>query len=103
LKALSQKILYNDLPSAIISHHVDFSMRLIFNQSLRFNRLDKKVIIANLNSCLNQAEESYSLNIEAFRQHTANFRSETLNSFFASVGVTTILNTIQKDIQMTSF
>lgn len=96
--------LYNDLPEIMRKSHIDLSTKLIGVNSAKYGKINPNEIIANLHSCLNQLEgEKYQLNIEAFRQHSANFRIDVLREFFNQAGVENIQNYIAQDPDLTSF
>lgn len=94
---------YNDLPEALRRSHIDLSTKLLGASSAKHGEIKPAEIIANLHSCLNQSSANYQLNVEAFRQHSSNFRKDTLREFFNQAGVDSIQNHIINDPALTSF
>lgn len=94
---------YADLPDALRRKHIELSTKLIGTNSTKYGEIRPSVIIANLNSCLNQESEPYQLNVEAFRQHSSNFRKDALREFFIQAGAENVQEYITKDSQLTGF
>lgn len=69
----------------------------------KYGEIKESEIIANLNSCLNQNENEYQLNLNAFRQHSSNFRTNSIRDFFKTVGIDNIDQIIAKDPDLTTF
>ena len=80
-------------------YRVKFIMAKIFAyiDALRLGESDP----GNLASYM--ASEPYKLNVEAFRQHSSNFRKDALREFFVQVGVDNVQEDITKDSQLTGF
>lgn len=85
------------LPKAVKDRHLELSMQLLTKVQRNRTQSDsdkndsEKEVIKNLNSFL-QEELGYSLNSKAFSVHTANFRFDLIQSFFAQVGIDRIAN-----------
>ena len=94
---------YSNLPETLVKNHLDLSAKLIGNTSIKYGSITKENIISNLHSCLNQSKEAYKLNIEAFTQHTANFRIDTIQECFKMVGVENIRDSIKKSSPIINF
>ncbi|WP_236559753.1 HEPN domain-containing protein [Colwellia sp. 20A7] len=83
------------LPKAIKERHLELSMQFLTkigkdrNQDDSVKKNCEKQVIENLHSFLQETNE-YSLNSKAFSAHTANFRYELIQSYFAQVGVSHI-------------
>lgn len=79
---------YENLPEAIRKNHVTLSLDLLklSEQSKYREKFSTEEIISNLHSCINQTG-GYRINEIAFIQHTANFRADVIQEFFAKVGV----------------
>lgn len=89
---------FDDLPSAIKKNHLDLSVGLINRLDLRQykNKTSPEELISNLHACYS-ADSCFAINAEAFAQHTANFRIEIIDSYFARVGIQKISEMV-KDI-----
>ncbi|MGK0271525.1 MAG: hypothetical protein ACI88H_002188 [Cocleimonas sp.] len=80
------------LPTAIRDRHLELSMQFLTKIGKDRNQKDcdkkncERQVIENLHSFLQENKE-YSLNSKAFTAHTANFRYELIQSYFAQVGV----------------
>lgn len=94
---------YDSLPELLKKNHIELSAKLIDSSSPKYRELSPKDIIANLHSCLSQTETGYHLNIDAFRQHTSNFRADSLRDFFKLSAVDRMQDHIIKDEALTSF
>ena len=104
LSALKQQIkIYSQLPESIRNSHTSLSTKLMETKPLRYGEVKDSVIIANLNSCLNQKENEYQLNLNAFRQHSSNFRTNAIRDFSKTVGIENIDQVIAKDPDLTRF
>lgn len=90
--------MYSDLPNVIIDNHFKLSAELIKNLDLPkyINKISVDSIITNMKSCLDNS--NYKINIEAFTHHTANFRIDTIDSYFSNVGIKGIKASVQEDI-----
>lgn len=83
------------LPQEIRERHLELSMR--FLDKVARNRIqddtEKRAteieVIKNLHSFL-QGNDDYTLNSQAFSVHTANFRYDLIQTYFAQVGVKSI-------------
>lgn len=79
---------YPELPETIRKNHVPFTTDLfgrLEHQKYR-NTLTVESLIDNLHSCQTPARD-YKLNIEAFCHHNANFKADTIESFFLNAGI----------------
>ena len=87
---------YNDLPDAIKENHYDLSSQLIQNLKLsKYKSItSENIIIKNLYLC-SINDENYKINLDAYTQHTANFRQEEIKRFFSLVGVNNISHLIK--------
>ena len=80
------------LPSAVRERHLELSMQFLTKNAKSRNQDDakkrecEKQVIANLHSFL-QENDKYTLNSKAFSVHTANFRYNLIQSYFAQIGV----------------
>lgn len=99
----SQVHTYAALPDSLKKNHIELSTKLLGTNSTKYGEIKPSDIIANLHSCLNQSGDSYQLNVEAFRQHTANFRQDALRDFFNQAGANNIQLYITNDPQLTGF
>ena len=91
---------YLKLPNIILKKHTPLSITLInkIEQSKYKGPLTKEIIIRNLHTCINTIE-SYSLNKEAFSQHTANFRIQVIDENFKCIGINDLSeNVIKQDV-----
>ncbi|WP_422413914.1 MULTISPECIES: HEPN domain-containing protein [unclassified Endozoicomonas] len=92
LKINSARPKFNNLPKEIRNSHLNTSIDLITkiqrDRSLSKDVKDEliKTIVYNLNSCA-QGDDGYRLNEDSFSIHTANFRYDSIHSFFNKVGV----------------
>lgn len=104
LSALKNQIkIYTQLPEPIRKSHTILSTKLMGNNSTKYGEVKANEIIANLHSCLNQDENEYRLNINAFRQHSSNFRTESIREFFKHAGVDNIDQLIAQNNRLTEF
>ena len=94
---------YSDLPESLRTHHIELSTKLMGTKSLKYRELKPSDIIAKLHSCLSQGSNPYQINIEAFTQHSTNFRMDSLHEFFSHIGITNIKLFITKDAELTRF
>lgn len=82
---------FSDLPTAIRDGHILFSLELA--RKVDYQRFAGTIgvdeIIANLHSCLN-TPDSYQLNIEAFIQHSSNFRQTVVVQTCSRCGLVNI-------------
>lgn len=79
---------YSDLPEKIRDTHFGLSADLIRNLVLpKYQNLTtREDIVKNLYSCI-ETPEAYRLNPDAYTHHTSNFRFETIEKCFGTVGV----------------
>lgn len=104
LSALKTQIRnYSQLPEPIRKNHTILSTKLMGTNSAKYGEVKDSDIIANLNSCLNQNENEYQLNLNAFRQHSSNFRTDSIRDFFKTIGVDNVDQLIAKDPGLTKF
>ncbi|MEI5908354.1 MAE_28990/MAE_18760 family HEPN-like nuclease [Bacillus spongiae] len=92
---------YNNLPDAIKNNHYELSAGLINNLSLPKykDKITKEIIINNLYSCGNcKGLKEYKINNDAFTQHTYNFKEQSINEFFKSVGLANITSLMKGNI-----
>lgn len=88
---------YNDLNQTIINHHFELSLELLkkIDSMAKFDNLDKKEILTNLNSCLVDPE-NYVLNSDAFLlSSNGNLRHSKICELFGKVDVK-LLSLIKK-------
>lgn len=104
LSALKNQIkIYSQLPEPLRKSHTMLSTKLMGTNSAKYGEVKDNEIIANLNSCLNQSENEYQLNLNAFRQHSSNFRTEAIRDFFKHIGIDNVDQLIAKDPDLTRF
>lgn len=86
---------YSRLPQVIIDNHINLSVTLMgkIEQSKYNEFLTKEQIIRNLNDCIQH--NKCSINYEAFCQHTANFRVQTIGEVLKNVGLSDVLNRVK--------
>lgn len=91
---------YSKLPSIIRDKHIDLSVSLMgkIEQPKYSAFLTKEQIICNLHDCIQN--NMCSLNYEAFCQHTANFRIQTIEEVLKNVGLTTVISRIKKSDEL---
>lgn len=63
--------------------------------------LTKEQIICNLHDCIQN--DMCNLNNEAFCQHTANFRIQTIEEVLKNVGLTTVISKIKKNNELKKY
>ncbi|PSS73190.1 hypothetical protein AYI74_04245 [Shewanella algae] len=79
------------LPKAIRERHLELSLQFLKKiawdkrQDEAGKRACEKQVVANLHSFF-QEDDEYTLNSKAFAVHSANFRYELIQSFFAQLG-----------------
>lgn len=90
---------FEQLPHKIRENH--FAKSIELSKKLNLDKYKKSItqeqIVANLFSCQNENPQEFTLNVEAYSMHTANFRSEIINAVFADIGVVKINEKIIKD------
>lgn len=85
------KIPVSALPTAVKDRHLELSMQFLKKiawdkkQDEAEKRECEKQVVANLHSFFQEAND-YTLNSKAFTVHTANFRYELIQSYFAQLG-----------------
>lgn len=88
---------YGDLPEKVRERHVAATCTLLAKPDLQKYRdtVTAESLTANLHSCLsNQA--SFTLNVDAYTYHTANFRTVAIDDFFKSVGLSNMSQRVLK-------
>jgi hypothetical protein len=95
---------YNDLPEDIVNNHLKLSLSLLEKVSKRrYNgNIKSGEVIHNLHQCLN-VNSDFSLNKDAFAQHTANFRSQVVEECFSRIGINSINGELLKNEQFYTF
>ena len=95
---------YKNLPDQIIKNHVNGSFELLkqAEQSRYKGPYTKELIIANLHSCINDPD-NFSLNTDAFIQHTANFRKGVIDDLFATAGLLNVCKLVFNHPNFASF
>ncbi len=99
LKGLSTYIKdYKNIPEIIRENHIQLSADLIKDCSkyAKFSHLSREEIIANLNSCIS-GDPNYIINVDAFINHSSNFRKDTIRESFWNIGFANITQGICKD------
>lgn len=99
LKCLSNYIKdYKNLPEIIRENHIQLSADLIkdCNKYAKFSHLSREEIIANLNSCIS-GDPNYVINVDAFINHSSNFRKDTIRESFWDIGFVNITQGICKN------
>lgn len=91
---------YTELPQNITEKHIDLSVLLIgrIEQSKYSDYLTKEQVIINLNDCIQS--NKCNLNYEAFCQHTANFRIQTIADVLKNVGLSNIINDVKRNKEL---
>lgn len=91
---------YSNLPKLIVNKHVELSILLLgkIDQSKYNGIITREQIIRNLNDCIQY--NKCVLNYEAFCQHSANFRIQTLREVLSNVGLAEITNSIKGNQQL---
>ncbi|MGE7185589.1 MAE_28990/MAE_18760 family HEPN-like nuclease [Peribacillus sp. NPDC006672] len=88
---------YGELPEEILKNHFNKSAELIqrIDSLPKYQHLKKEDVIKNLNKCI-ETPTSYTLNIDAYTHHTANFKHDIIVQFFKQVGIE-ISNNIREE------
>ncbi len=95
---------FEQLPSKIRENHCSKSRELEKKLNLdKYKNLTKDQIIANLSSCQNIQSKEFTLNVEAYSMHNANFRYHTIDGIFADVGVQKINRQIINENAFSSY
>jgi hypothetical protein len=93
---------YEYLPSAIKKNHLDVSIEHISkikrNRSISDNQRKSKLenAIENMRNCFTAAPE-YEINLDAFINHSSNFRYDSIHDIFCRIGVEGISKSCLKD------
>jgi hypothetical protein len=79
---------FEKLPQKVQEAHMELSLELIRNAHLQKNQgvVEKEAIISNLHACFKDPEK-YKLNIDAYTQHSANFKQRIVDDLFARCGI----------------
>lgn len=105
LNSLSNSISdYKKLPEVIRINHMMLSAELIKNVDKfeKFKFLSKEKIVNNLYSCISGASK-YVINVDAFVNHSSNFRKEAIREIFKEIGVENITQGICRDEQFKQY
>ncbi len=87
---------FDDMPKKIKETHTELSAQLLLNSQLDKyrDRLNVADVVQRMHLCVNG--ENFRLNTLAFIDHKSNFRIDSLNQFFASIGVSGISGLVKK-------
>ena len=87
---------FSDMPEKIKESHTELSAQLLLNSQLDKyrDRCNVSDVVQRMHLCVNG--EDFRLNTLAFIDHKSNFRIDSLNQFFASVGISGISALIKK-------
>ncbi|HAC66346.1 MAG TPA: hypothetical protein DCF68_23130, partial [Cyanothece sp. UBA12306] len=81
---------YDNLPEKIKENYLQKSIDLLNNLKLdKYQNISPNDVINNLYYC-QSSNLSYKINTDSYTQHTANFRYDTINQFFADLGIENI-------------
>ncbi|MGD6830628.1 MAE_28990/MAE_18760 family HEPN-like nuclease [Sutcliffiella halmapala] len=97
IRTLSSFIsVFQEMPQKIVENHTQLSAQLIQNINMPKYQgvVSQEKIVSNMASC--QEGESYTVNVDAYTHHTANFRESVINEFFLKVGIENISSLILK-------
>ncbi|MEJ9143542.1 MAE_28990/MAE_18760 family HEPN-like nuclease, partial [Bacillus thuringiensis] len=85
---------FQDMPQNIVENHNQLSAQLIQNISIPKYQgiVSEEKIVSNMASCL--SGEYYTINVDAYTYHKANFRENVINEFFSKVGIENISSLI---------
>ena len=88
---------YADLPERLRKAHSEMTVELLprLEHNRYKGRLQIQQVIANMHSCLS-GDQAYSLNLEALRQHSANFRADVLGKMLKRLGIEQVLIKLPK-------
>ena len=91
---------YSQLPFVIRDKHIDLSISLMgkIDQPKYSAFLTKEQIINNLHECIQN--DICCLNYEAFCQHTANFRIQTIEEVLKNVGLADVISLIKRNKEL---
>ncbi len=95
---------YKALPDQILHNHINGSFELIkkAEQNRYRGAYKKEDIIANLYLCVNEPD-NFKLNVDAFTQHTANFRKSVIDDLFATAGLPNVCKLVLNHLNFNSF
>ncbi len=95
---------YEDLPEIIRENHIELSADLLKSctKYAKFSHLSQEVIIGNLNSCIS-GEPNYIINVDAFTNHSSNFRKDAIRESFRGIGIFNIIQGICNDKQFRQY
>lgn len=87
---------FDDMPKKIKKSHTELSAQLLLNRQLDkyHDRCNVAEVVHRMNLCIKK--ERFNLNTLAFIDHKSNFRIDSLNQFFASVGIPGISALVKK-------
>ncbi|MDP1666151.1 MAG: HEPN domain-containing protein [Methylobacter sp.] len=86
---------FTKLPSGIKKNHLNSSIELINKvqkvkaSSLEYKNRTLKEIVRNMYTCMHDGS-NFSVNLDAFALHTANFRYDSIHALFQKIGITGI-------------
>lgn len=106
IEVLSSEIAdYKDLPETIVNNHYELSAILISNLSQPKYKdvTTKEAIVFNLYGCINNGGGKYTVNVDAYTDHSANIRQSSLNEFFSKVGIKNVTSLVLQDNKFTGF
>lgn len=88
---------FTDLPATIQTNHFPFSIELTRKANYQRNAGNVRVedIIAKLHTCFT-SPDNYQLNIQAFTQHSSNFRHATVSDTFKQCGIVNIIQAVKQ-------
>jgi len=95
---------YADLPLDIRENHYRQSAELLLKLDYPKYRgvVTRETVIGNMHSCIN-TPTSYKLNIDAFTNHSSNFRSSSVNEFFSVIGISGISSKVKSHPKFVEF
>ena len=95
---------YSELPEEIKKNHIQFSAELIknCNKFSKYSLNSERCIVENLYNCIN-SKENFTLNVDAFTNHSSNFRKESIREIFKNVGIINITHDICQEEVMKQY
>jgi len=95
---------YTDLPEDIRNNHLAFSIDLSrkIDQQRYSGNLRVEEVIARLHTCFT-APERYQLNVQAFTQHSSNFRHSMVVQTLSQCGISEVTQSIKQADPFISF
>lgn len=93
---------YALLPEKLTINHLRLSTELISSTNSKYEHILKETIVKNLHSCMSNSR-GFSLNLEAFTQHSANFRKEIISQTFANINITDMISKIKGNEKLINF